>query len=79
MDQMGQCIQVKGCLPQIFLGPFLNTLNQILLKKNVTKRSYFIFESSASISPNEGNDHNRSDFEEHPLIILPYFAAKKSK
>ena len=25
---------LKGCLPQISLGPFLNTLSQIFLKKN---------------------------------------------
>ena len=62
-----------------FPWSILEYLKPNITQKNVTKRSYFILESSASISPNEGNDHNRSDFEEHPLIILPYFAAKKSK
>ena len=59
--------------------PTKQSMDQILLKENVRKRSYFILESSASTSPKQGNDHNRSDFEEHPLIIFPYFAAKKSK
>ena len=34
-EQIGQGIQVKffkGCLPQILLGPFLNTLTQVNLR-----------------------------------------------
>ena len=43
----------KGCLPQILLGPFLNTLSQ-LLKKSLTE-NYFLYLVVALWTQNFGN------------------------
>ena len=41
----------KDCLPQIFLGPFLNTLTQIIPKKKFKKRKKSFITNSVQLLP----------------------------
>ena len=41
---------LKGCLPQILLGPFLNTLSHMILPRAEHKENMKLFENSEIIS-----------------------------
>ena len=42
-SRMDQVKFFKGCLPQVLLGPFLNTLSHLLFDMNSEKSAYYCF------------------------------------